>query len=240
MVPGDMGGAMSSHHSWGDLTVPERFRYPALTVQARGRYAAFTRPEFSSERVSYPVMTPTAAAGLLSAIFWKPQFRYVVEQIDVLAPVSWTTLRRNESGTAITAEHRRVGYLNVDREVQQRMTAMLRDVHYRVHAHVWVHPEAQEQDPAKWRDQFVRRVARGQSFRTPFLGMREFHADIAPADDTRAVDWTEDLGIMLHSVTYNDRTAKESYDWFDAKVDEGHLRIPRLGLLAEQNAGVVT
>ena len=73
-----------------------------------------------------------------------------------------------------------------------------------------------------------------------FLGMREFHADIAPADDTRAVDWTEDLGIMLHSVTYNDRTAKESYDWFDAKVDEGHLRIPRLGLLAEQNAGVVT
>ena len=230
---------MSSHHAWGELSPPDEFRYPPVAVQARGLYAAFTRPEFTSERFSYAVMTPTAAIGLLSAVFWKPQFRWVVDRIDVLAPVRWMNLRRNESGTAITDDHRRAGSLDVDTAVQQRMTTMLRDVHYRIHAHVWVHPDAEEQDPAKWRDQFLRRVNRGQSFRTPCLGMREFHADVTPADVTPAVDWTEDLGIMLHSVTYDDRTAKETYDWFDALVDRGTLTVPRRGLIATDNSEVV-
>ena len=229
---------MTSHHVWMGMSPPETFRDEPVTVQVRGPYAAFTRPEFTSERLSYSVMTPTAAIGLLSAIFWKPQFRWVIEQIDVLAPVKWMNLRRNESGSAITADHRKAGYLDVDTVVQQRMTTMLRDVHYRIHAHLWVHPDAQEQDAAKWRDQFSRRVNRGQSFRTPFLGMREFHADITPADNTPAIEWNEDLGIMLHSISYNERTGKETYDWFDACVAEGSLRIPRLGLLAEQNSAV--
>lgn len=253
-----------SHHSWARLSPPATFRYPPLSVQARGDYAVFTRPEFTSERLSYPIMTPTAAIGLLSAIFWKPQIRWVVDRIEVLAPVQplylgdvdstntvidgpelpvpvrWMGLRRNEAGTAITPDHRKAGYLNVDEVVQQRMTTMLRDVHYRIHANVWVHPEAEEQNPAKWRDQFARRVDRGQSFRTPFLGMREFHADVSPTDNTPAVDWTEDLGIMLHSVTYDDRTAKETYDWFEASVDRGTMRVPRMGLIAAQNAEVVT
>jgi CRISPR-associated protein Cas5d len=228
-----------SYHAWSHLSPPEKFRYPSLVVQARGDYAAFTRPEFTSERFSYPIITPTAAIGLLSAIFWKPQIRWVIDRIDVLAPVHWMNLRRNEAGTAITADHRKAGYLNVDEVVQQRMTTMLRDVHYRIHANVWVHPEADEQDAAKWRDQFVRRVDRGQSFRTPFLGMREFHADVTPADDTPAIDWTEDLGIMLHSITYDDWTGKETYDWFDASVEHGTMRIPRLGLIAANNAAVL-
>jgi len=178
-------------------------------------------------------MTPTAAIGLLSAVFWKPQIRWVVTQIDVLAEVQWTALRRNESATGVTPSHRAQGFLDVDTSVQQRMTTMLRDVHYRVHAHVWVHPEAEEQNPAKWRDQLRRRVDRGQSFRTPFLGMRELHADVAPADETPAIEWTEDLGIMTHSISYDDRTGKETYDWFDAKVADGSMRIPRLGLMAQ-------
>lgn len=226
---------MSSHHRWSGLHAPDRFQYPALQVQVRGPYAAFTRPEFTSERVSYSLITPSAAIGVLTSVFWKPQMRWVIEQIDVLAPVQWTTLRRNESGTAITPDHRRAGFLDVDREVQQRMTAMLRDVHYRIHAHVWVHPDAEEQDAAKWRDQFSRRVARGQSFKTPFLGMREFHADVAPADATASIAWTEELGIMLHSVAYDDRTGKETYDWFEANVVEGVLVVPRAGLMARHN-----
>lgn len=230
---------MSSHHDWGDLKPPDKFRYPPIAIQVRGAYAAFSRPEMTSERVSYPLMTPTAAVGVLSAVFWKPQLRWVVEQIDVLAPVSWTNIRRNESGTAVTGDHRRSGYLDVDTVVQQRMTTLLRNVHYRIHAHVWVHPEAQEQDSAKWRDQLMRRVSRGQSFRTPFLGMREFHADVEPVDETRPIDWSEDLGIMLHSITYEERTSKESYDWFDASVVNGSMRIPRLGLMAQHNAEVV-
>lgn len=230
---------MSHHHPWSRLSPPERFRYPPLAVQARGDFAGFTRPEFTSERFSYPIITPTAAIGLLSAIFWKPQIRWVIDRVDVLAPVRWMNLRRNESGTAITAAHRKTGYLDVDQVVQQRMTTMLRDVHYRIHANVWVHPEADDQDPAKWRDQFLRRVNRGRSFRTPFLGMREFHADVTLADDTPAIDWTEDLGIMLHSITYDDQTGRETYDWFDASVDRGTMRIPRLGLVGARNAEVV-
>lgn len=222
--------------SWAGLEVPLTFRDPPLGLQASGAHACFTRPELTSERLSYSVMSPTAAIGLLSSVFWKPEFRWVIDRIEVLAPVRWTNLRRNESGSAITADAVKRGYLDVDTVVQQRMTTMLRDVHYRVHAHVWVHPDAREQDPAKWRDQFRRRVNRGQSFRTPCLGMREFHADVTPVDGTPPVDWTEDLGVMLHSITYDDRTGSETYDWFDARVEAGVLRVPRHGLMAQHNA----
>ncbi len=220
----------TAHHDWTGLTAPERFRYPDLSVQVRGDWACFSRPEFSSERVSYPVMTPTAAQGVLSSVFWKPQVRWIVTRIEVLAPVAWTTMRRNESGSAITDHHRKTGYLDVNDVVQQRMTTMLRDVRYRISSNIWVHPEADEQDPAKWRAQFTRRVERGQTYRPPFLGMREFHADIEAADDSPPIDWTEDLGIMLHSISYDERSGKETYDWFEARVDNGVLLVPRSGL----------
>lgn len=225
-----------THHDWSGLEPPTQFRYPGLQIEASGDLACFTRPEFVSERVSYPVMTPTAAIGLLSAIFWKPQFRWVIERIEVLKKVKWTTMRRNESSSAITRDHLAKGYLDVDDTVQQRMTTMLRDVHYRIHSNVWVHPEAEEQDPAKWRAQFVRRVERGQSFRQPFLGMREFHADVSEAGGAEPCDWTEDLGVMLHSIRYDEKTSAESYDWFEAKVEKGVLEIPRTGLMAQHNS----
>lgn len=229
---------MTSHHSWVGLEVPESFRYSSVAVQTRGDLASFTRPEFTSERVSYSVMTPTAAIGLLSAIFWKPQFRWVIERIDVLAEPRWTNLKRNEVAVPITRDAMKHGYLDADEHVQQRMTTMLRDVHYRIHAQVWVHPDAEEQDAAKWRDQFNRRVRRGQSFRTPYLGMREFHADVEPADETPPIEWTEDLGVMLHSIRYDENKGTETYDWFDARVENGVMRIPRLGLMAQHNQGV--
>jgi CRISPR-associated protein Cas5d len=225
----------TSHHSWDGLPTPPPFRYRPVLVEASGDYACFTRPELVSERVSYPIMTPPAAIGLLSSVYWKPQFRWVVERIEVLAPVKWATFRRNESETAITRAHVSAGYLDVDENVQQRMTTMLRDVHYRIHANVWVHPEAREQDPAKYRDQFTRRVQRGQSFRTPFLGMREFHADVTEAGDTPPIAWDEDLGIMHHSITYDERTGGETYDWFEAKVVGGVMEIPRTWLMAAHN-----
>ncbi|MFT3874264.1 MAG: type I-C CRISPR-associated protein Cas5c [Nocardioides sp.] len=225
-------------HDWSALAVPGPFRYPPLALQVAGDAAAFTRPEFTSERLSYPLMTPTAAIGLLSTVFWKPEIRWVIERIDVLAPVRWTNLRRNEVAVPITRDAVKQGYLDADKHVQQRMTTMLRDVRYRIHAHVWVHPEARDQDAAKWREQFRRRVDHGQTFRTPYLGMREFHADIEPVDDTAPVKWDEDLGIMLHSITYDERTGKETYDWFDARVENGVMHVPRRGLLAQHNAEV--
>jgi CRISPR-associated protein Cas5d len=166
-------------------------------------------------------------------VLWKPQIRWVVEQIEVLAPVRWTSIRRNEAAIPVTRETMKRGHLDVDRYVQQRMTTLLRDVHYRVHAHVWVHPEADEQDSAKWRAQFHRRVERGQTFRTPFLGMREFHADIVPVDQTPPIPWTEDLGIMLHSIHYDPR-GRETYEWFVAHVENGVLRVPRRGIASQE------
>lgn len=222
---------IEAHHDWSRLTIPDAFAYPAVEVECRGDLACFTRPEFNSERVSYSIMTPSAAVGLLSSIFWKPQFRYVIERIEVLAPVKWTTIRRNESAGAITRDSLAKGMLDVS--TQQRMTTMLRDPHYRIAAHFWVHPEAEEQDSAKWRAQLSRRVERGQSFRTPFLGMREFHADVHPITDVQPLDWTEDLGVMAHSVNYHERTGKETYDWFDARVEQGSMTVPRLGLMAQ-------
>lgn len=225
---------MTAHHDWTGLS-PAPFRYPSLVAEATGDWACFTRPELVSERVSYPIMTPPAAIGLLSSILWKPQVRWVVERIEVLAPVKWITFRRNESGSAITRDHLSKGHLDVDDTVQQRMTTMLRDVHYRIHANIWVHPEAQEQDSAKWRDQFQRRLRRGQSFRPPFLGMREFHADVMEKSAAPPIDWDEDLGIMHHSITYNEQTGAETYDWFDAKVVGGVMEVPRTGLMAAHN-----
>jgi CRISPR-associated protein Cas5d len=175
-------------------------------------------------------MTPSAAQGLLSAVFWKPQFRWVVQAIEVLAPVRWATMRRNEVGSGITATVRKRGFLDADSLVQQRMTLMLRDVAYRVHAQVWVHPEADEQNPAKWRDQFRRRLDRGQTFRTPFFGMREFHADVEPPDATPPItSFTQDLGIMLHSI-HEDAQGNEFYEWFHAQVNAGRMDVPTRGM----------
>lgn len=217
-------------HDWISLEVPSAFDDRPLALQVDGEAAVFTRPEFSSERVSYPVITPTAAAGLFRSVFWKPQIAWVIDRIEVLAPVKWATLRRNESETAITREMVNRGHLDVNTVTQQRMTTLLKDVSYRIHAHVWVHPEADEQNPAKWRDQFRRRLHRGQTFRTPHLGMREFHADVYEPDGTPPIDWTEDLGIMLHSIETDWRTGKETYTWFAASVEGGVLTVPRQGI----------
>jgi len=218
----------SSHHDWTGLEPPQ-FHDNPVVLQARGEWACFTRPEFNAERVSYPIMTPSAAQGLLSAVFWKPQFRWVIQAIEVLSPVRWTTFRRNESGLPITRDAIKRGFLDVDQTVQQRSTLMLRDVNYRIHAQVWVHPEAREQNPAKWRDQFRRRLERGQTFRTPFMGMREFHADVELPDNTPVItDWTENLGIMLHSIWEDDR-GHEFYEWFDAHVNSGRMDVPARG-----------
>lgn len=122
--------------------------FPDLVVEAWGDAACFTRPELKAERVSYQVMTPSAARGVLEAIFWKPQFRYVVRRIEVLRPVSWLRVRRNEVKSMISPQD--VKRLQSDRrhrydpesDRDQRSTLALRDVRYRIHAQIVVAPEA--------------------------------------------------------------------------------------------------
>lgn len=229
-----------NHHDWAGLEPPEKFVHKPVVFEVSGPEACFTRPEASSERLSYSLMTPSAAAGVATSVFWKPQMRWVIQSIEVLAPVQWMMLRRNEVEVPITVKSLKKGHLDGDSHVQQRMSVILRDVSYRVRAQVWVHPEARDQNPAKYRDQFVRRVAKGQSYRMPYLGMREFIADISPETDVQPIDWTEDLGLMSHSIDYDTQSGKELYDWFQATVVAGVMHIPARGISAQLSKAAAT
>jgi CRISPR-associated protein Cas5d len=206
--------------------------YRPLEVKVWGEFACFTRPEMKVERVSYPVMTPSAARGVLEAIFWKPQFRWLVREIAVLKPISYFSILRNEvnSRASEAVGRRRVsggeGYFS-EEDRAQRNTLGLRDVAYVVRADVEVRAGIGE-DAAKFRDQFRRRVQRGQCFHQPYLGCREFTAYFAPAErDLAPIDRTEDLGRMLFDLDYEPGgDGRGSPCFFNARLDRGVLQVP--------------
>ncbi|MEU1888918.1 type I-C CRISPR-associated protein Cas5c [Micromonospora rifamycinica] len=213
--------------------------HPPVVVQVRGEAALFTRPELRVERVSYPVMTPTAATGVLDAIFWKPEFRWVPVKIEVLRPIRQFSLRRNETSDLpsladAVGKGRRVDTV-ASRD--QRSALCLRDVEYRIHAQVELAAHADKRDVA-YREQFRRRVNRGACYQQPFLGAREFPASFFPPDRREPIDVTEDLGIMLHRVHYG---PPARFDWFTARLEQGVLHVPVHGIPGgvEQMAGVV-
>jgi len=200
-----------------------------VVVQVGGDAALFSRPELKVERVSYPVMTPTAARGVLEAIFWKPEMRYRVVAIEVLRPIRETAIRRNETSQVVSLDDARRGKrVDTAAHRDQRNAVCLRDVAYRIHAHV----EATEQATkltAAYRDQFRRRVTRGACFHQPYLGTREFSADFGDPDGTEPIPVTEDLGVMLHTVHFGSPVRME---WFTARLDHGVLHVPAHGIQA--------
>ncbi|MGW5687288.1 type I-C CRISPR-associated protein Cas5c [Nonomuraea sp. NPDC003754] len=206
---------------------------PPLAVEVEAPYACFTRPEFKTERMSYPVMTPSAAKGVLEAIFWKPEFSYQIEQIDVLKPIRWASIRRNEVSSMLTLAWVREAMtdttvrFDVEADRDQRNMVCLRNVAYRIHAQVRLRPHATDPE-AKYRDQFRRRVERGACFSQPFLGVREFSASFRPVSDRGPIPHDEVLGVMLHSIVY--RPDGERYRWFHAELKQGLLEVPREGI----------
>lgn len=207
-----------------------------VEVRVSGPLACFTRPEMKVERVSYPVMTPSAAAGLLESIYWKPEFRWRIEEIAVLAPIRYVSIRRNEIGERQTEERARRwardgggGLFASEPNVRtQRHTLALRDVDYLIRAQAEVKPGVGD-DPAKHRDQFRRRVARGRCFARPYLGCREFAADFREPDgNERPIDFSEPFGLMLHSMEFGGGGRGEPR-FFQAALDAGVLRVPRTG-----------
>ncbi|MFC4912980.1 type I-C CRISPR-associated protein Cas5c [Actinomadura gamaensis] len=203
-------------------------------MELEGPLACFTRPEFKTERLSYPVMTPSAAKGILEAIFWKPQFQYQIQRIEVLKPVKWFHVRRNEVESMLTLDWVRRAMadktvrFDVEEFRDQRNMVCLRDVAYRIFAQVKMAPEADGTD-AKYRDMFRRRVERGASYSHPFLGTREFSVSRFGKPSGRP-PWrgSEKIGAMLHSIEYSE--SGESYTWFDAQLKNGVLEIPREGI----------
>ncbi|MBF6062051.1 type I-C CRISPR-associated protein Cas5 [Nocardia terpenica] len=208
-------------------------------MEVSGEFACFTRPELKSERFSYEVMTPSAARGVLESIFWKPEFDYVIVKIDVLKPIRWFSIRRNEVKSMVSEDwvrramaDPRVRY-DVESDRDQRNTVGLRDVAYRIYAQIRLRAHATESE-VKYREQFRRRVDKSACYSQPFLGTREFSARFGkntgakPISDLRDKD--KDLGVMLHSIGYGS-DGGETYRWFLARLDNGVLHVPPQGMV---------
>lgn len=210
----------------------------SLCLEVRGEYACFTRPELKVERVSYDVMTPSAARAIFESILWKPAIRWEVGRIDVLRPIAWIAIRRNEVATkfpfdtvrAAMAGASRPPELVVDDDRQQRAALLLRDVAYRV----WAQPVLTARaDPAdrieKYIDIFRRRADRGQCVNQPYLGCREFACSFDYVADTasrpRPIDETRDLGVMLFDLDFAE-PARPIPLFFRARLEAGTLRVP--------------
>lgn len=209
-------------------------RSPTLKVRVKGDWAMFTRPELKSERVTYPVMTPSAARGLLEAILWKPAIRWRVERIHVLNDIRFSTIRRNEVNSKISPPKREIVERGgplwryfADEDRSQRFTIALRDVDYVVEARMELTPRAGAEDNiTKFVEMFTRRLEKGQHFHQPYLGCRECVASVEPVDALPAVKnpLTRDLGLMLWDIEYNGKRRLPRF--FRARLDNGVLEVP--------------
>ena len=211
-----------------------------LSVKVWGDFACFTRPDMKAERVSYPVMTPSAARGILESIFWQPEFRWIVKEIVVLRPIRYFSILRNEVKskavlrTAVGWMESGRGQYIANEDRTQRHTLAIRDVAYIVRAQVVVR-EGGGAHPARYKDQFRRRVKRGSYFAAPYLGCREFAASFGPVDGSeRPVNVSADLGKMLLDLRYDtDGSGRATPVFFDARLDRGIMRVPYVRLRGE-------
>ncbi len=224
---------------------------PPLAIKVWGDFACFTRPEFGVERVSYEVMTPSAARGILEAIFWKPEFRWLVREIWVLNPIRHYSILRNEMNSLQSDRSARSWAANgggyyADDDRAQRHALCLRDVAYIIRADIELKEHATDH-PAKYRDQFRRRVKRGQCFTQPYLGTREFAAAFGPPDgNEQPIEQGEEhgLGHMLFDVLFERKnkgavsfashgsggkeivSADAQPVFFQARLKDGVLKVP--------------
>lgn len=203
-----------------------------------GEWALFTRPEMKAERVSYDAMTPSAARGVLEAIYWKPEIRWVVDRITVLKPIRFTSIRRNEVDAKISeasvAKAMKAGRgdlgIVITEARQQRASLLLRDVGYIIEAHFEI--QGGPENAAKHLDQFNRRARRGACFTRPYFGCREFAADFELLEDDARLPQPEaslagerDLGWMLHDIDFG---RNKEARFFRATMRDGVIDVPPL------------
>lgn len=186
-----------------------------VKLRVWGDYACFTRPEMKVERVSYDVMTPSAARGVLEAVYWKPSIRWVVDRIHVMKDIRFDNVRRNEvaakvpvkGAAGVNAAMKDGGKplrLYVEDNRQQRAAMVLRDVEYVIEAH-FRYTSDEDRNDGKHLDMFNRRAAKGKCFHRPYLGCREFAAFFEPVEGeipASSLTGTSDLGWMLHDIDY--------------------------------------
>jgi CRISPR-associated protein Cas5d len=224
-------------------------RSPTLRMRVKGDWAMFTRPELKSERVTYPVMTPSAARGVLEAILWKPAMRWRVERIHVLNDIRFSTIRRNEVNTKISPPKQDIieegGPLwryFADDDRAQRFTIALRDVDYVIEACIEMTRRAGPEDNlTKFVEMFNRRLEKGQHYHQPYLGCRECVAAFEPVEKIPAIrnPVTRDLGLMLWDIEYSGKQRRPRF--FRARLENSVLEVPEdpeatLAALGEESA----
>ena len=209
-----------------------------IRLQVSGDRACFTRPEMKVERVSYDVMTPSAARGILEAIHWKPAIRWVIDRIHVLKPIRFQTIRRNEVGGKASARNIKTAMnrgdlsglvLVVDEDRQQRAATVLLDVAYVIEAHFELTARADANETeGKHLDIFNRRAARGQCFHQPCLGTREFDARFELLDPNAplppTIEESRDLGFMLWDIDHGAPGRPSLF--FRARLENGVIAVP--------------
>ncbi len=196
-----------------------------ILLKVSGDYALFSRPEMKVERVSYDVMTPSAARGVLEAIYWKPQIRWIIDEIHVLNPIRFTNIRRNEVSSKIAVK----GGTGVNAAMANPEIRPTMDV-------------AANEAAGKHLEMFKRRALKGQAFQQPYFGCREFpvrfelienEADLPKPHPDFITGQPKDLGFMLHDIEFDqDRATKKvkstAPHFFRATMIDGVVRIPEL------------
>jgi len=208
-----------------------------LSLKVWGDLACFTRPEMKVERVSYDVITPSAARGILEAILWKPEMRWNIREIEVLKPIQWVNIRRNEVGKKIpmagktgvmSAMKTGKGTLGlfIETERQQRASLLLKKVAYIIHAEIELTAKAQQGETTlKYQYMFKRRVKKGQCFHPPYFGCREFSANFADIDGSeKTLSEDRELGWMLYDLDYSGKEPIAQF--FKARMCNGKIQIP--------------
>lgn len=209
-----------------------------VRVKISGEFGCFSRPEMKVERVSYEVMTPSAARGILDSILWKPEMRWHVRRIEVLRPIRFQALKRNEvqskiavrGGSGVLAWMRDPSSYKPQpagagsEDATPRNTLALRDVSYIIEAEPVVFDNSGDNTPTKYAEMFRRRVAKGQCHSTPCLGCREFAARFEPEDvGDDPIEDSRDLGLMLYDIIFDPEGRDNRAVFFHAKLERGRL-----------------
>ena len=208
-------------------------------LEVWGDWACFTRPELKVERVSYDVITPSAARAIFEAILFKRYaMRWLITRIEVLNPIKWTTIRRNEVGAVAGKSS-----IFIEDKRQQKNSLLLQDVHYRIYAKlVFIpvkdrpkeafvkHKPGDDENPMKYYQMFERRAAQGQCFTQPYLGCREFAANWRLIEDSETLvpplSEDRDLGIMLYDMDFDKDLKKPDAMFYRAKMEQGVIVVP--------------
>ena len=203
----------------------------SVKVEVWGEYACCARPELKIERYSYDCITPSAARGLLEAIYWHPGLKWIIDKIYILSPIEFTNIRRNEvksklshtkAKSAMTGKQVEL-YIDTTSDIQQGAATVLKNVHYVIEAHFEMTDKANESDnPGKFQDIMRRRLEKGQCYHQPYFGCREFPAKFRKweFDTVPTENINRELGLMLYDMDYSDNSSITPM-FFKATIEKG-------------------